>query len=211
MTDTRDNQVPLTDPVKKHHWKHKCIDLLKQVEKNSSTKEFKGKIDILHIEEESLEKKLKVIEQEIKDVTKQLKEKSTEKEDEPINSNILKLYELITKLTFAIKKPPTDLQGCILYFLKNYILKNIIDDVAGNSLETFHFDTTKQTKQFIIDHLWQLIYSELELEKNISVSSQTDVEKEEMDFTTDKYKLHDIIYRKAVNEQHYPPIRYSDY
>ncbi|GFS28183.1 uncharacterized protein TNIN_184871 [Trichonephila inaurata madagascariensis] len=149
MTDTRDSQVPLTDSVKKHNWKHKCIDLLKQVEKNSSTKEFKGKIDILHKEEEALEKKLKVIEQEIKDVTKQLKEKSTENEDEPISSNILKLYELITKLTFAIKKPPTDLQGY----------------VAGNSLETFHFDTTKQTKQFIIDHLWQLIYSQLELEK----------------------------------------------
>ncbi|GFQ71634.1 uncharacterized protein TNCT_35371 [Trichonephila clavata] len=149
MPDTRDNQVQLTDPVKKHNWKHRCIDLLQLVEKNSSTKEIKGKLDSFRREEEALKKKLSFIEQEIEDVTKQLNETDTGDEDKPINSNILKLYKLITKLTFAIEKPPTDLQGY----------------VAGNSLETFHLDTTKQSKQFIIDHLWQLIYSQLELEK----------------------------------------------
>ncbi|GFS71910.1 uncharacterized protein NPIL_108981 [Nephila pilipes] len=149
MTETRNNQVFLTEPEEKPTWKNRCIDLLKKVEKNPSTKVVKGKINNLLKEKEAQEEKLKFIEDEIKDVMKELNEMNTGNENKPLNSNILKLYQLITKITFAIESSPTDLQGY----------------VAGNSLETFHFDTTKQSKQFIIDHLWQLMDSQLELGK----------------------------------------------
>ncbi|GBN30362.1 hypothetical protein AVEN_45302-1 [Araneus ventricosus] len=139
-------EVRSNDPLVNLSWKDRCTKLLEQVEeKHSAAKDVKGKTDDLLKEKKELEDKLKRIEEETEKASKQLKEMENDGLDKPINSSLLKLYTLITKLTFDIETPVNEPKGYI----------------AGNSLETFQFDTAKHSQQFIIDSLWSLIEAQL--------------------------------------------------
>ncbi|KAF8781384.1 kinetochore protein Spc24-like [Argiope bruennichi] len=128
-------------------WKNRCIKLLEQdEEKSCHAKDLKGKTNHLLKEKKELEDNLKLIEEEIKKALKQLKDIGNDVDAEkPLSSSLLKLYSLITKLTFDIENPANELKGYI----------------AGNSLKTFQFDTDEHSQQFIIDSLWNLIETQL--------------------------------------------------
>ncbi|CAL1287008.1 unnamed protein product [Larinioides sclopetarius] len=139
-------EVRSNGPLNNLSWKDRCIKLLEQVEeKNSAAKDVKGKTDSLLKDKKELEDKIKHIEEELKKASKQMKEMEINGHEKPINSSLLKLYSVITKLTFDIETP--------IHEPKGYI--------AGNSLETFQFDSAVHSQQFIIDSLWSLIEAQL--------------------------------------------------
>ncbi|GIY98353.1 hypothetical protein CEXT_59721 [Caerostris extrusa] len=160
-------------------WKIKCIELVKHAGKENSEyshgKEIKKIYQDFIKQKKELEKKLKLTEDEIENVRKQLKEIIISKGDTTRNSSLIKLYELITKLTFAIDSPPNEPQGFI----------------ADKIFETFQFDTSKHSQQFIIDHLWDLINIQKEenSEEELDIAMVPDCQRKESNQNCEEFQL----------------------
>ncbi|GIY28111.1 hypothetical protein CDAR_214311 [Caerostris darwini] len=160
-------------------WKIKCIELVKHAGKENSEyshgKEIKKIYEDFIKQKKELEKKLKLTEDEIENVTKQLKEIIINKGDATRNSSLIKLYELITKLTFAIDSPPNEPQGFI----------------ADKTFETFQFDTSKDSQQFIIDHLWNLINLQQDenSEEELDIAMAPDCQRKEPNQNCEEFQL----------------------